>query len=149
MIGTNKVLCIQGEVLKARVEWTKVEPTYQSFYQVDSDVHISTLTSRCFKCVCMIDLITSNEGLQLLSNIDDSVNFVSFTATGYYLPQSFDTFIDSLECVGIPNWFLSVLLIRNVSESDTGNYEVTVRSNRSILLNHTRRFTLNTGRDEN
>ena len=149
MIGTNKVLCIQGEVLKARVEWTKVEPTYQSFYQVDSDAHISTLTSRCFECECMIDLITSNEGLQLLSNIDDSVNFVSFTATGYYLPQSFDTFIHSLECVGIPNWFLSVLLIRNVSEPDTGNYEVTVRSNRSILLNHTRRFTLNTGRDEN
>ena len=146
VIGTNKVLCMQGEVLKARVEWTKLEPTYQSFYQVDSDAHIdiSALTSRCFECDRMIDLIASNEGLQLLSSIGESVMALSLTATGYYLPQSFDAFITLLECNGIPNWFLSILLIRNISESDAGNYEVTVHSSRSTV-NYTSKFTLNTG----
>ena len=116
VIGANKVLCMQGEVVKAQVEWTKLEPTYQSFYQVDSDhdahIDISTLTSRCFECDCMIDLIASNKGLKLLSNIGECVKVLSLTATEYYLPQSFDAFIDSLKCIGIPNWFLSVLIIK-------------------------------------
>ena len=136
---------MQGEVLGAQVEWARLEPDSQRLYQVDSSSNFNAPTSRCFECACMVDLIASNKDLQLLNSISESAKFISLTATGYYLPQTFDAFITALKCIGIPNWFLSVLLIRNVSESDVGSYGVTVRSTRSMFLNHTRNFTLTTG----
>ena len=150
-IGANKVLCLQGEVLEAQVEWTRLEPDHQRLFQVDYDTHFNMLTSRCFECGCMVDLLASYEGVRLLHSIDESTKYISLTATGYYLPQSFESLITSLECNGIPNWFLSVLLIRNVTQSDARNYEVTVRSARSMLLNYTTKFyfTLNIGMQNN
>ena len=145
VIGANKLLCVQGEVLEAQVEWTRLEPDYRRLYQVDSSSHFNVLTSRCFECACMADLIASNKGLQLLNSNSESAKYTSLTVTGYYLPETFDAFITSLECIGIPNWFLSVLLIRNVSESDVGSYGVTVDSIRSVFLKHTRNITLTTG----
>ena len=58
-IGANKVLCIQGEMLEAQVEWTRLEPDYQRLYQVDSSSHFNALTLRCFECGCIVDLIAS------------------------------------------------------------------------------------------
>jgi hypothetical protein len=145
-IGVNKVLCMQGEVLEAQVEWTKLKPDYQTLYQVDSSSQFNVLTSRCFECGCIVDLIALNGGWQLLSSINESAKYISLTATGYHLIELYyEDFITSLECIGIRNWFLSVLVIRNVSESDVGSYGVTVRSTRSMFLNHTRNFTLTTG----
>lgn len=150
-IGANKVLCMQGEVLEAQVEWIRLESDYQDLHQVNSNAYFSMLTSRCFECSCMVDLLASNEGLQLLNTIGESAKHISLTATEHYLPssQSYEAFIASLKCIGIPNWFLSVLLIKNVSHSDAGNYEVTVRSTRSTHLNYTTNFTLNTGMQNN
>ena len=148
-IGANKVLCVQGEMLEAQVEWTRLEPYYQRLYQVDSSSHFNVPTSKCFECGCMVDLIASKRGwhIILLNRINESAKYISLTATGYYLPETHDAFITSLKCIGIRNWFLSVLWIRNVSESDVGSYGVTVRSTRSLFLNHTRNFTLTTGKN--
>ena len=145
-IGANKILCMQGEMLEAQVEWTRLEPNYRSLYQIDSSSHFDALTSRCFECGCIVDLIASKRGRRMLNSINESAKYISLTATGYYLPETYDAFISSLKCIGIQNWFLSVLWIRNVSESDVGSYGVTVRSTRSKFLNHTRNFTLTTGK---
>ena len=137
-------------MLEAQVEWTRLEPDYQRLYQVDSSSHFNVPTSKCFECGCMVDLIASKRGwhIILLNRINESAKYISLTATGYYLPEIHDAFITSLKCIGIRNWFLSVLWIRNVSESDVGSYGVTVCSTRSMLLNHTlsRNFTLTTGK---
>ena len=142
-IGANKVLCIQGELLEAQVQCTRLEPDYQELYQINSsNTYFSMLTSRCFECSCIVDLLASNEGLQLLNSIGESAKHISLTATRYYVPSTFEHFMTSLECIGI-------LLIRNISQSDAGNYEVTVRSTRSTLLNYMADFTLNTGMQSN
>ena len=128
-------------MLEAQVEWTRLEPDYQRLYQVDSSSHFNALTLRCFECGCIVDLIASVA-------ISKSAKYISLTATVYYLPETYYAFIAPLKCIGIRNWFLSVLWIRNVSESDVGSYGVTVCSTRSMLLNHTlsRNFTLTTGK---
>ena len=145
-IGANKVLCMQGEMLEAQVEWTRLEPNYRRLYQSDSSSHFDALTSRCFECGCIINLIASKRGRRILNSINESVKYISLTATGCYLPETYDAFISSLKCIGVRNWFLSVLWIRNVSESDVGSYGVTVHSTRSKFLNYTRNFTLTTGK---
>ena len=138
-IGANKILCMQGEMLEAQVEWNRLEQDDQRLYQIDSSSHFNALTSRYFECGCMVDLIASKRGWHILLNrINESAKYISLTATGYYLPEIHDAFITSLKCIGIRNWFLSVLWIRNVSESDVGSYGVTVHSTRSLFLNHTR-----------
>ena len=142
-MGANKLLCMQGEVLTAQVQWTKQlqQPT-DGHVCLDSVILESiNLATTCFECKCMADWITTNSDFELLSKGD---KYVSFTATGYYRPAALDDYITSLKCSGIPNWFLSVLLIRNISLSDAGNYEVKVHSSTSGL-NYTSAFTLNTG----
>ena len=103
-IGTNKVLCMQGEMLEAQVEWTRLEPDYQRLYhQVDSSSHFDALISRCFECGCIVDLIASKRGWCMLNSINESVKYISLTATGYYLSEAYDAFISSLKCIGIRN----------------------------------------------
>ena len=146
-VGVNKVLCLHGEVLSAQVEWSGGSVKDSQILSIDnSDTPIDELTSSCFECECMIDLIKQNAEPHLLfSSVSERFKFVSLTVTGYYLPNSFDLFLKSLECAGNPNWFLSILLIRNVSESDAGDYEFAVKSNFSTL-SHRRNFTLSTSK---
>ena len=147
IIGANKVLCTQGEVLTAQVRWTKANSSHDehSLIQDITESPMNELWSTCFECDCMIDLISRNSGLQSeLNNASKGVGYVSFTVTGYYLPDAFDLFLTSLMCTGIPNWFLSILLVKNVSTATAGDFGVTIQSNDS-RLNYMSNFTLKAG----
>lgn len=146
VIGTTKVLCTQGEVLSAQVSWSIVRRNSTSDYIKEAtDSAVNDFQSTCFECECMIDLIKRNISLQLqLNDASEGAEYASFTTTGYYLPNSFDLFLTSLKCTGIPNWFLSILLIKNVSTSTAGKYEMEIQSNVS-RVNYTSGFTLKAG----
>ena len=106
IIGTHKILCTQGEVLTARVKWSKENSShdYRTLIHDITESPMNEFRSTCFECDCMIDLISRNTSLlSELNKASKGIGYASFTATGYYLPDVFDLFLTSLMCTGITN----------------------------------------------
>ena len=144
LLGLNKFVCIQGEIPTAQVEWTESNNTDGHVINkvILSDIlnNDDGFITTCFECECIASFLTQ----YLDDHIGENDKYSSFTATGYHLLNSNYLVKKALQCSGIPNWFLSVLIIRNVSESDTGDYKVMVYSNST--LKHASNFTIQTGR---
>lgn len=147
-IGTRHTLCIQGTTggTNGSNSWTVHIPGggVVSAVDVSEEANSDPASPRCDTCSCSEEYIESVPSIgQRVESALESTGFAAFILTIYENEGVASINVRSRLCYGVPNRYLSVLVIREVSVEGgiPISFRVTSAQNRSAVKN----FTLPTG----